>query len=60
MASLEKLQQEMGHGGVEIETAEPVAAAIISELNNLPDISVREQQDRKLIAVQPAPMSISP
>jgi ABC-2 type transport system ATP-binding protein len=46
---LEKLQREMGHGGVEIETAEPVAAPIIEELNKLPDISVRGQQDKSLV-----------
>ena len=33
---LEKLQREMGHGGVEIETAEPIAPPIMAELRKLP------------------------
>jgi ABC-2 type transport system ATP-binding protein len=45
---LEKLQREMGHGGVIIETAEPVPATIVDELKNLPDVRVREQQDKIL------------
>ena len=32
---LEKLQREMGHGGVEIETAEPIAPAIIAEIEQV-------------------------
>lgn len=44
----EKLQREMGHGGVEIETAERIKAPIIDELNKLPDVDVREQSDRNL------------
>jgi len=46
---LEKLQREMGRGGVEIETAEPVAPSIIAEMNKLPNLSVQEQRDRVLI-----------
>jgi ABC-2 type transport system ATP-binding protein len=45
---LGKLQREMGHGGVEIDTAEPIAPPIIVELNKLPNVSVREQRDRIL------------
>ena len=45
---LEKLQHEMGHGGVEIETAEPIKPLIIAELNKLPDVNVQEQSDRHL------------
>ncbi len=45
---LERLQREMGHGGVIIETAEPVPAAIVDELKNLPEVRVREQQDKIL------------
>ncbi len=45
---LEKLQREMGHGGFEIETAQPIAPPIIAELNKLPDVVVREQRDRNL------------
>ncbi len=46
---LEKLQREMGHGGFEIETAQPIAPPIIAELDKLPDVRVREQRDRNLI-----------
>jgi ABC-2 type transport system ATP-binding protein len=46
---LERLQHEMGHGGFEIETAQPIAPPIIAELNTLPDVRVREQRDRHLI-----------
>jgi ABC-2 type transport system ATP-binding protein len=42
---LEKLQREMGHGGVEIETVEPINPQIIVELNKLPDVGVREQRN---------------
>lgn len=45
---LEKLQREMGHGGFEIETAQPIAPPIVAELNTLPDVKVREQRDRNL------------
>ena len=45
---LEKLQREMGHGGFEIETAQPIAPPIIAELDKLPDVRVREQRDRNL------------
>jgi ABC-2 type transport system ATP-binding protein len=40
---LEKLQHEMSHGEVIIETAEPVGPPVISELKNLPDIHNLEQ-----------------
>jgi ABC-2 type transport system ATP-binding protein len=46
---LDKLQREMGHGGIEIETAEPIAPAVIDELREMPDISIQEQQGRILI-----------
>jgi len=45
---LEKLQRQMGHGGFEIETAQPIAPPIVAELNTLPDVKVREQRDRNL------------
>ena len=45
---LEELQREMGHGGFEIETAQPIAPPIIAELDKLPDVRVREQRDRNL------------
>lgn len=45
---LEKLEREMGQGGVEIETAEPIEPSIIAELDNLPDVRVREKRDRIL------------
>lgn len=46
---LAKLQREMGHGGVEIETAEPIPSPVIAELQKMPEINVREQRDRILI-----------
>jgi dynactin complex subunit len=39
----------MGRGGVEIETAEPIAPSIVAEINKLPDLSVQEQRDKVLI-----------
>lgn len=45
---LEKLQHEMGHGEVVIETAEPIAKSIVAELAILPEISVRDQRDKIL------------
>lgn len=51
----EKLQREMGHGGVEIETAEPFAPAITAELSKLTGVSIREQRDKKLtLSVSPS------
>jgi len=46
---LEKLQREMGRGGVEIETAEPLPPPIVAEINKLPGFSVQEQRDKILI-----------
>ncbi len=40
----DKLQREMGHGGVQIETVEPVAPRIIAELGKLPGFKVGEQE----------------
>jgi ABC-2 type transport system ATP-binding protein len=45
---LEQFKRDMGQGGIIIETAEPVPAAIITELQNLPDISIREQRENIL------------
>jgi ABC-2 type transport system ATP-binding protein len=45
----DKLQKEMGQGGVQIETAEPVAAAIITELNSMPGIKVVERTGKNLV-----------
>ena len=45
---LEKLQRQMGHGGFEVETAQPIAPPIVAELDKLPDVRVREQRDRNL------------
>ncbi len=42
---LEQFKREMGQGGVVIETAEPVSSATLTELQRLPDVSVREQKD---------------
>ena len=45
----DKLQREMGEGGVEIETAEPAAKYVLSEINKLPGFKVRSQEDRRLV-----------
>jgi ABC-2 type transport system ATP-binding protein len=45
---LEKLQKEMSHGEVVIETAEPVSGQEISELNKLPEVAVQSQKDKIL------------
>jgi ABC-2 type transport system ATP-binding protein len=44
----DKLQKEMGHGGVQIETAEPVAPALIAEINKLPGFKTTEQDGTRL------------
>jgi ABC-2 type transport system ATP-binding protein len=44
----DKLQKEMGHGGVQIETAEPVSAQLIAEINKLPGFKVGEQDSTRL------------
>ena len=46
---LGKLQHEMGHGGVEIETAEPIPQPVVTEISKLPAVSIREQRDRVLV-----------
>jgi ABC-2 type transport system ATP-binding protein len=45
---LDKLQHEMSHGGVTIETAEPIALAIMAEVRGLTDVQVQEQRDNVL------------
>jgi ABC-2 type transport system ATP-binding protein len=45
---LDKLQHEMSHGGVTIETAEPITLDIMAEVRGLPDIQVQEQRDNVL------------
>ena len=42
---LEQFKHEMGQGGLVIETTETVPPATLIELQNLPDVSVREQKD---------------
>ena len=46
---LEKLQRDMGKGGVEIETTAAVPAGVVAELGKLPGINVREQHDKILV-----------
>jgi ABC-2 type transport system ATP-binding protein len=46
--ALEQLQHEMGSGGVMIETTQPVAPAVVSELQGLSGVSIRSQMERKL------------
>jgi len=45
---LEKLQHEMSHGEVVIETAEPLALSIVAELRNLPEVNIQDQRDKIL------------
>jgi ABC-2 type transport system ATP-binding protein len=45
---LEKLQQEMSHGEVIVETAQPIPEAVTAELANLPGICIREQKEKVL------------
>ncbi len=46
---LEQFKREMGQGGVVIETAETVPQATLAELQNLPEVSIRDQKDGVLI-----------
>jgi ABC-2 type transport system ATP-binding protein len=46
---LEKLQRDMGRGGIEIETAEPIPQPVVAEISQQLQISVREQRGRILI-----------
>jgi ABC-2 type transport system ATP-binding protein len=46
---LEQFKREMGQGGVVIETAEPIPQITLTELQKLPEISVRDQKDGVLI-----------
>ncbi len=40
---LEKFQREMSHGEVVFETREPVSAPVLSEVTNIPEIYLKEQ-----------------
>ena len=44
----DKLQREMGHGGVRIDTIEPVTAQLVAEVARLPGFKVREQEGNRL------------
>ena len=46
---LEQFKREMGQGGLVIETDETVPGETLAELQKLPDVSVREQNDGVLI-----------
>ena len=46
---LEQFKREMGQGGLVIETTETVPGETLAELQKLPDVSVREQNDGVLI-----------
>ncbi|HTY82207.1 MAG TPA: ABC transporter ATP-binding protein [Dehalococcoidales bacterium] len=56
---LEKLQREMGQGGVEIETMEPIPSNVVAEISRLPGISVREQHERTLVLAAGAGLDVS-
>jgi ABC-2 type transport system ATP-binding protein len=45
---LEKLQHEMSHGEVVIETTDPIVSPVIDELKNLPEVSNLSQNDKIL------------
>ena len=45
---VEKLQQEMSHGEVVIETAEPLLPSILADLKNLSGVNILDQKDEKL------------
>jgi ABC-2 type transport system ATP-binding protein len=45
---LEKLQHEMSHGELMIETREPLPPAILSELGTLPDVRIGKQKNKIL------------
>jgi ABC-2 type transport system ATP-binding protein len=44
----DKLQREMGHGGVQIETAEPITPQLLAEVAKLPGFKVGEQDGNRL------------
>jgi ABC-2 type transport system ATP-binding protein len=45
----EKLQRQMGHGEVVIETSQPVPAAVVNELKELPGVGIASQIGTRLI-----------
>jgi ABC-2 type transport system ATP-binding protein len=45
---LEKLQREMSHGEVVIETAEPIPAEILAEVKTFPGATFQHQEDKKI------------
>jgi ABC-2 type transport system ATP-binding protein len=45
---LGKLQHEMSHGGVTLETSEPISAVIMAEVQSIPGVQVREQSEKIL------------
>jgi ABC-2 type transport system ATP-binding protein len=45
----DKLQREMGHGGVVIETAEPVSPAVVVELAKLSGFKITQQEGIRLL-----------
>lgn len=45
---LERLQHEMSHGAVVIETTEEVGDPVITEITSLPGVNLRDRQDRVL------------
>ena len=53
---LDKLQHEMGHGGIVIETTEPVGAPVLGEMGTRVNVTVQEQRDR-LLTVSPGPQT---
>jgi ABC-2 type transport system ATP-binding protein len=45
---LEKLQHEMSHGEVIVETAQPIAPLVITELANIAGVNIRSQKEKVL------------
>jgi ABC-2 type transport system ATP-binding protein len=56
---LEKLQHEMSHGEVMIETAQPVPADILAEVKNLTGVGIQEQIGNRLILAIGKNMDVS-
>jgi len=56
---LDKLQRERGQGGVEIETASEIPPSILTELQALPGVSIRDQRGKMLTLNVAASVDVS-
>ncbi|HEX7476067.1 MAG TPA: ABC transporter ATP-binding protein [Dehalococcoidales bacterium] len=48
---LEKLQHQMSHGEVVIETAQPLSSEVLADLRNLAGVNIQSQLDKKLTLI---------